>query len=292
MRESSLFRTEPHMRVSLIITTYNWKTALAVVLGSALRQTRLPDEIIVADDGSGDGTGEMVREIAGQAPVAVRHVWQEDKGFRAARSRNQAIAASTGDYLILVDGDMVLERHFVADHCGFARPGSFVQGSRVLLGPELSARLMAGEEPALNLLTPGMDNRKNRLRLPLAVVELFSRPARPLSGIRTCNFAFWRKDALAVNGFNQEFEGWGREDSEFAARLLNRGLARRNLRFAGVAYHLHHPVQSRERLAANDAILARTVAEKLTWCQRGIRREEEEQTAEKAGNGFFSELMD
>ena len=85
------------MRVSLIITTYNWKEALAVVLASALGQTRLPDEIIVADDGSSDGTGELVREIAKQAVVPVSHSWQEDKGFRAPGSRNRVIASATGD---------------------------------------------------------------------------------------------------------------------------------------------------------------------------------------------------
>jgi glycosyltransferase involved in cell wall biosynthesis len=259
------------MRISLIITTYNWRKALEVVLVSALRQTRLPDEIIVADDGSADGTGEMVRNLARQAAVPIHHSWQADRGFRAAMSRNRAIAASTGDYLVMVDGDMVLEPHFIADHLAFARPGFFVQGSRVLLGEKTSRRLLAGETPSLHPLTPGIGNRKNALRLPW-LARLLARRRDGLAGIRTCNFALFRDDALAVNGFDEDFEGWGREDSEFAARLLNKGMGRRNLRFAAVAWHIHHPVQSRASLPANDLLLARTIKEKRTWCTNGATK--------------------
>ena len=116
------------MLLSLIITTYNWKEALEVSLGSAFKQTILPCEIIVADDGSRSDTGEMVKRVAALSPVPVIHSWQEDKGFRLARSRNRAIAKARGEYIVLVDGDIILENHFIEDHLGFARPGFFIQG--------------------------------------------------------------------------------------------------------------------------------------------------------------------
>lgn len=257
------------MNLSLIVTTYNWKAALAVVLASALRQTRLPDEIIVADDGSSDGTGEMLQELIPRAPVPIFHSWQEDKGFRAARSRNLAIAMSRGDYLVLIDGDMLLERHFIADHLALARPGFFSQGSRVLLGEDLSRCLLAGQSPALHPLTPGIGNRKNAWR-SLGLARLLVQPCGGLAGIKTCNFGLWRQDALAVNGFDEDFEGWGREDSDFAARLFNYGCRRQNLCFAALAYHIHHPVQSRTGLVANDRLLARTLKEKHIRCENGI----------------------
>lgn len=259
------------MRVSLIVTTYNWKEALAVVLASAFAQTRLPDEIIVADDGSADDTGDLVREMAKQAPVPVHHCWQEDKGFRAARSRNLAISAATGEYLIFIDGDIALERHFIEDHLVAANQGFFVQGARVLLDRRKTLEVLAHGVSNLSFFAGGVANRKNMLRSRL-LSRLFSCEASGLAGIKTCNFAFFRADALAVNGFDENFEGWGREDSEFAARLLNRGIRRWNLRFQSVAFHLYHPVQSRGRLPANDAMLAGTVAEKRTWCNNGIEK--------------------
>ena len=96
------------------------------------------------------------------------------------------------------------------------------------------------------------------------------RTVSSLTGVKTCNFAFFKEDAIAVNAFNEEFVGWGREDSEFTVRLLNNGVRRRNMKFNGLAYHLFHPMNDRTRLENNDKILNETIARKLTWCQKGI----------------------
>lgn len=257
------------MKVSLIITTYNWKEALKLVLQSVMAQSRLPDEVIVADDGSSDGTGEMVKGMAQGAPTPLIHSWQEDKGFRAARSRNLAISRAVGDYIVLLDGDMVLHKDFVKDHLEFARKNSFVQGSRVLIRePKTMAMLARGLE-VFSVFTLGLENRKNCLRSRL-LARIFSRRSKKKTGIRSCNFAFWKGDALAVNGFNEDFVGWGREDSEFATRLMNKGVWRRDLKFQALAYHLYHREESRTRLPENDELLKRALEEKLTWCKNGL----------------------
>ena len=257
------------MDISLIITTYNWKEALGVSLASVLPQTLPPCEIIVADDGSRPDTGELVRRLAATAPVPVIHSWQEDLGFRLAMSRNRAIARARGAYIILIDGDIVVDRRFVEDHRDFARMGHFVQGTRVLLGPELTERVLTSGELRWPLLARGVENRKNCVR-SLLLARLFSFRSRRLPGVKTCNFAFWREDALAINGFNEEFVGWGREDSEFTARLLNTGVRRQNLKFCALGYHLHHSMNERDRLVINDSILRRTIDEKLRRCERGV----------------------
>lgn len=257
------------MDISLIITTYNWKEALQLSLQSALAQTLLPREIVVADDGSGGDTGELVRKIGASSPVPVVHSWQEDKGFRSARSRNKAIAKAKGEYIVLIDGDMVLDAHFIEDHQSFAQPGHFVQGGRALLGPELSAAALKSGQLLLPFLARGVENKKNCLR-SLLLARLFSFRSAKLSGIKTCNFAFWRLDALRVNGFNEDFVGWGREDSEFASRLINKGIRRKNLKFHALGYHLYHPVNARDRLAVNDSILKKTIEGQLKWCEKGL----------------------
>ena len=83
-------------------------------------QSRLPDEVIVADDGSGEQTRATIARIAHGYPCRIAHVWQEDRGFRAARARNLGIAAACGDYIVMIDGDMVPHRDFIADHAAFA----------------------------------------------------------------------------------------------------------------------------------------------------------------------------
>lgn len=257
------------MRTSLIITTYNWQEALELCLLSAFKQSQFPDEIIIADDGSDNATFETITRLAEDSPVPLIHSWQQDRGFRAARSRNKAINKSTGDYLILIDGDIIMEHHFIADHIQAAKTGFFVQGTRVILNEETTQRALQQKEIKLCICSPGIENRKNCLRSDL-LSRIFSFSSKKLSGIKTCNFAFWKKDAEAVNGFNEEFLGWGREDSEFTARLLNNGIRRQNLRFNALAYHLYHQINPRQSLTVNDAILANTCEKKLTWCDKGL----------------------
>lgn len=257
------------LRVSLIVTTYNWPEALKVSLQSAVAQSRLPDEIIVADDGSGEETAQVVQHVQATAPVEVIHSWHEDKGFRLARSRNQAIARARGNYIILIDGDIILERHFISDHCRFVRKNCFVQGTRVLLGKRLSADILDNGLGRMHPLRRGVENRKNAVR-SAALAHLFSFKSTRLKGVKTCNFAFWREDAIRINGFNEEFVGWGREDSEFTARLLNLGVIRQNVKFFALGYHLFHPMNTRDRLAINDTILRQTIVDKSIRCLRGL----------------------
>ncbi len=257
------------MQISLIITTYNWKEALQLSLQSVLSQTLLPMEIVVADDGSQPDTAELVRMFGEISPVPVVHSWQEDEGYRLARSRNKAIAKAKGEYILLVDGDVILGPHFVSDHRAFAQSSYFIQGTRVLLGQEITATVMRSGLPPSLFFARGVGNRKNCIRSEM-LARLFSFESRRLGSVRLCNSAFWKRDALRVNGFNEEFVGWGREDSEFVARLLNSGIKRRNLKFHGQGYHLHHPENAQNRLAANDILLEKTVVGQLAWCEKGL----------------------
>lgn len=254
---------------TLVITTYNWEAALERVFASVLRQRRLPDEVIVGDDGSGPATAEVIASFAERCPVPVRHIWHEDAGFRLALIRNRALAAARGEYVILIDGDMVLHPQFVHSHLHFARRGSYVQGSRVMLRKDATARVLAGELEDITLFTPGIGNRANAIHAP-ALSRLYSGSTGPLRRTRGCNLAVWLADAERVNGFNEEMVGWGREDSEFVARLLNAGVERRNLKFAGVAYHLHHRTRPQDAVTVNHAIYERVVRERITRCEHGL----------------------
>lgn len=259
------------MILSLIITTYNWKEALALSLQSVNRQTRLPDEVIVADDGSRPDTRDLVTEMSQKTSFPLIHSWQEDKGFRLAKSRNKAIARARGEYIVLIDGDIILESHFLEDHLRFAKPGYFAQGTRVLLDKALSKKVLFDGYLRAGFCSGGVENRKNCIR-SILLARLLSFPSTRIKGVKTCNFAFWKKDAVSVNGFNEAFEGWGREDSEFTARLLNRGVKRQNIKFNALGYHLFHAMNDRQRLAANDKILNTTVRKQLTWCSKGINQ--------------------
>lgn len=101
------------MKTTLLMTTYNWPQALGMVLASVSRQTVLPDEIVIADDGSTEETKMLIEHFASNFPQPVIHVWQKDLGFRKTAILNKAIAKATGDYIIQIDGDVVLNSHFI-----------------------------------------------------------------------------------------------------------------------------------------------------------------------------------
>lgn len=255
------------MRTSLMISTYERPDALAAVLRSVLHQSKIPHEVVIGDDGSGPETAELLQDFAKKG-LNIVHRWLPHDGFQLARMRNHAAAAATGDYLIITDDDIVLHPEFIADHETVAEQGYFVQGTRVLLGEEPTEIAYKAEQYWPGLLAD-VGNRKNLLRSAL-LSRLFSGPMEGLRGIRTCNFAVWREDYVRVNGFNEDFVGWGREDSEFVTRLFNAGVKRRNLKFAALGCHLHHPPRSRDALERNDATLAQTIDAKAVRCERGL----------------------
>lgn len=266
---SSFMKLTESIACSLVITTYNSPEVLDLVLRSALAQSELPCEIIIADDGSTSGTKMLVDSYRSGSTIPVFHVWQEDLGFRAAASRNRAIARAKGNYVVIVDGDMLLHNDFIKDHKQLALKGSFIQGSRVLLSQEYTHSRICAKNISVSPFEKGFENRKNALRFPL-LSRLLALKTRSLSGIRSCNMSFFRSDCLHVNGFNEDFIGWGREDSEFAVRLINSGILRRNVRFSALACHLGHPDNPRQSLLENERILEQAITGKLTSCPNGI----------------------
>ena len=151
------------MKLTLIITTYNWPESLLLVIESIKRQTILPDEVIIADDGSTKETKDLINNFKKDTNLNIVHSWQEDIGFRAARSRNNAIFKSSGDYIVLIDGDIILHPNFVKDHIASAELGHFVQGSRALLSKKETKKALAKKIVNFSFFSLELKNRKNAI---------------------------------------------------------------------------------------------------------------------------------
>ncbi|WP_320040999.1 glycosyltransferase family 2 protein [uncultured Desulfobacter sp.] len=260
------------MNISVIVTTYNRPDSLEKVLEGLLHQTVLPLEIIVADDGSTLETAHIVEQMAVSSPdCPIHHVRHEDLGFRAAEIRNKAILKSSGDYIISLDGDCIPDRHFIQDHCQLAKPGYFFQGKRVLVEKALQdAFNFSHTQKILRLIAHALkgeiSNAHHLVRLPFVPAVTTTR----MTGIRSCNMGFFRKDLFAINGFNQAFQGWGREDSELAVRLYNYRLKRREHPFMAVCFHLWHEENDRTNLEKNDQILKEVMDAGRYRCADGL----------------------
>jgi len=259
------------MKCSLIITTYNWPEALELSILSVFEQSKLPDEIIIADDGSTDETKNLVEKLSKKSPIPLIHSWQDDRGFRASRSRNLAIARSKNNYIILIDGDMILHKNFVNDHISNSKDGCFIQGSRVIITKKKSKKVLLSKQLTFCFLEKGLKNRLNAIHNNIFKF-FFKTYTKSHEGIKTCNISFFKNDCINVNGFNEEFIGWGREDSEYVERLYNSGIQRKNIKFNCVAYHIWHNENSRNFLCINDDILQKAIDEKSKWCDNGINK--------------------
>ncbi len=262
-------------KTSLIISTYNWPEALELCLLSLLSQAILPDEILIADDGSGSETKELIQKYKSRFNVPLYHIWHEDNGFRLAAIRNKAIAVATGDYIIQIDGDLILHKKFIADHIKFAKQKTFVRASRIYLSLDTSKKLLDQNQIQFSWFDKGISNKLSALHLPF-LWQFFEYNYKSKGDerweIHGCNMAFWKKDAIAVNGYNEDFKGWGPEDKEFIVRLSNAGIQKRFIKMGALVFHLYHPENLKGNLLNNESILKAAIKEKKVVCLTGINQ--------------------
>lgn len=255
--------------ISLIINSFEQPEYLARVLAAIARQTSLPEEVLLADDGSGDAVRTAFVGWASAQSFRVEHVWQPHEGFRRARILNQAIARAHSDYVVFLDGDTVPHPQFIADHQRLGRRGTFTQGHRALVKEQASAWFglnLLAQDRRRALWQGQLGGLKHAFRWPVPLC----RARADLRGIRGCNLGIWCDDLVRVNGYNEAFVGWGREDSELCVRLMNLGVRRLDARGWALCYHLWHPPANRLSLPANDELLEQARASGARTCKQGL----------------------
>lgn len=257
------------MKVTLLISTYNWEKALELVLMSANNQTVKPLEIIVADDGSREATKETIDKFKEIITVPLIHIWHEDKGFRRSKVLNKAIAIAKGDYIIQLDGDCIMHKDFVKDHIESAQKSVYLFGSRVNIQQSFLPELFLLKKISFSFFDKGIKKRTRNLRIPF--LSRFYKPKPEISSkMRGCNMSYWKGDFISVNGYNEDIEGWGREDSELVLRMIHNGVLGRRLRYRGIIYHIWHKEQNKNNLSKNNDLQEITKNNRITWCNNGI----------------------
>ena len=258
-------------QITLVISTYNHVRPLELCLAGFRNQTTAPMEILIADDGSTSPTRDLIVRLAPTLPCPVRHLWHEDKGFRKNAILNQSLAAAKGAYLVFTDADCIPHPRFIEDHASLAEQGFWVQGRRSYLNAAASASLKAGESvPSFRLFLAGqLTGAAKAFRLPFPIIK------RDMAqrGIIGCNMAMWKKDLLEVNGWDEEYEGWGLgEDSDIGSRLYHLGRPRKFVYGRAILYHLHHPILSRDHVPKSQSRLEETLRTKKVRCLKGVNQ--------------------
>jgi glycosyltransferase involved in cell wall biosynthesis len=268
------------VKVSVIVSTYNSPSALDKALYGLCYQTRRDFEVLIADDGSGAATREQIAGFQSESPLTIRHVWQEDLGFRKGKILNQAIGRAAGDYLILMDGDCIPRDDFVDAHCRLARSNYYIAGgSHIEIPPGMDSAIGREDIEAQRvfqvgwLVSQGMAAKRFRYRLSRnRFLARFLDTITPRPGVLVgANASAWKKDVLAVNGFDETYT-YGSDDKDLGVRMTNNGVKSRRLKYSLVCVHLSHPraYASPERILENKRKLHQVRAKGIKWTQNGI----------------------
>ena len=270
------------MKISVLTTIYNRPEHLRLLVASLAAQTRRPDEIIVADDGSDAATVEAMSHCLARCGFPATVVRQEKDGYRLAAARNKAIRAATGDYLLFLDCDIGLLPDAVAVHERLAAPRRLLCGNRAMLDESATKALVAAA-PAPSAADWELAWARSDGRERSEAARLFARQsalrrwhlARPHKPkLLGCHFSLFRDDVIRVNGFDENFVGWGYEDDDFARRLYKAGVEPRSAIEEARAMHLWHPslapqALNRHRDRPNRAYFRRWRVP--AFCQNGLK---------------------
>ena len=262
------------MTTALVISTYKYSQVLNIILDSISKQVKFPDEIIIAEDGNDDKTMEVIELWKEKFFTNIIHVKQKDLGFRKALILNKAIRTVKSDYIIQIDGDCIPDKYFVKDHLSEAKAGRYLYGTRIRVNKEFVPKYInyyktEKKNISFSFFSPNISKRFRKLRIPF-LSKFFSQKSKISKKFRGCNTSFWRKDFEDVNGYNNNFKGWGREDSDLMIRFHNMGLKSKRLKFMANLYHLDHDEKDKSKFDINDNIQSDTIINKKIKTSNGL----------------------
>lgn len=270
------------MKVSIIAAVYKDIEALQLIVKSLENQTYKNFELIVAEDDNSNGVKEFFKTVN---KIEIKHVCQEDRGIRKARAQNKAILESSGDYIIFIDGDCVPASTFIEGHVSLSEPKHILSGRRVELGPSISSKLRSH---SLNLLTiekmmffyypliwldSGHRGEEGFYFKPAGIVyrNILRKLTRSIN-LLGCNFSCYKDDILAINGFDESYEGTAvSDDTDLQWRFAAYGLKFKSCRNIANQFHLYHTREHRNVDCTKELRLMLQRKEKGEfYCQNGL----------------------
>ena len=235
------------MKLSVIVTTYNSPEWLEKVLWGYRAQSHNDFELIIGDDGSSEDTRELIDHMRVATGMTIKHIWQEDKGFRKCRILNKAILAVESDYVVFTDGDCIPRADFLLVHAREAESGHYLSGgyhklpmpaSKAISKDEiLSGRCFKLKWLKAHGLKSSLKNSK--LTATPASARILNRLTPTACNFKGSNGSVWLKDIIAINGFDERMP-WGGLDREFGVRLINLGIKPKHVRYDAIVLHLDH----------------------------------------------------
>ncbi|MEM0931854.1 MAG: glycosyltransferase family 2 protein [Bacteroidota bacterium] len=268
-------------KISIVISTYNAEEWLKKVLWGFNCQTFKHFEIVIADDGSGPKTKELIEEIQKEVFYHIVHIWQEDDGFQKSRILNKALEACNSDYVIMTDGDCIPREDFVEVHYINKEKGYFISGGYYMLPMNISKMITLEDIESQRcfdihwLKDKGIPKtfKNNKLTASGLISKMLNTFTPTNASWNGHNSSGWKKDIFNVNGFDERMQ-YGGQDRELGERLFNFGIKSKQLRYSAVCVHLDHKrgYKTPESIAKNREIRRQTRIQKAVWTHHGITK--------------------
>lgn len=262
---------------SIIISIYNKLDNLELILLGLESQTVKTFEVIVSEDNNSPVTAEFIRKARERFTFPIKHVSQEDCGFRKTRALNQAVMASAYDYLIFLDGDCVPHRKLVESYLTYLTPTTICLGRRCYLDKHLTDKLYKTKSlrplSFFNILL-----HTKRLANAFYISPAIKKPRKHKRdyAIIGCNWAIWKQHILDVNGYDEDYvqAGEGEDfDIDWRLRLLNNKLLFLNMKHQAVTYHLYHSSNySEDDIDKSKSTKKAKIAAGHYVCKNGIKK--------------------
>ncbi len=275
-------------KMGVILTTYNSPAWLEKVLWGYEAQSDAEFETIIADDGSGDETRDLIERFRRRGRLTLRHVWHADNGFRKTEILNRAIEQTDCDYLMFSDGDCIPRRDVIRIHKRRARPGRFLSAGYFKLTRSVSRAISeadvrsgrAFEHAFLRRAGQPWSFKNLRLMTGPFAAETLNRLSPTAASWNGAQSSTWRATLLRVNGFDTRMR-YGGLDRELGERLMNAGVRGIQIRYTAICLHLDHDrgYENAETWARNNAIREHTRSSGLTRTEFGISLDRSRQAA-------------
>lgn len=230
------------MSVSVLLNTFDRARTLRWVLAAYARQTDLDFEIVVADDGSQDETAGVVEAARSESPFPIVHVRHERQGHRRAKILNEGIKACRSEIVLFTDADSLPAADLVSVHRAAFDLRRLSIGGCVRLDETQTASLdLAGIRAGAyeRFLDRAWRARLRRRHWKNLLQIAMRRRRRPHN--LALNFCLSRAALFEVNGYDENFRGWGNADGDLRDRLRKVGIQPKSVWDRAVVFHVHHP---------------------------------------------------
>lgn len=233
-------------------------------------------EVIVSEDDDSKDTINFLNDIAPKLSFPIVHLSQKDQGFQKCKALNNAIEASTADFIIFLDGDCIPHQQLVKEYIEAKQEGRALYGRRVMLSKRISDDLLSQKNLNLlnffNLIVTGCKRVEEGLYLTFVPQSWKRKKTGLLLG---CNMGISKNDLVAINGFDEDYIApGGGEDSDIEWRLRALGtISFYSMKFRSIVYHIYHQERfSKIQETKNEAILLRKIQEGFFRCKNGLKK--------------------